>query len=156
MARRHVVVDVQVVMIGAGLSSPPDDGSCLSLLKTIRENGDSALVWDSEGLIRNQYETSLKPQTFGRDWLQEVMLRNKVVEVDRCKLDRAARRRILDTGLVGEDLKYYVRTAASSPDRRLVSHDSDYDAGTRRAVNECLDVQILSATDGQAFLDSTE
>lgn len=151
---RHLVVDVQVVMIGSGLSDPPDDGSCHELLKMLRDGPDSRLVWDSGGLIQNQYEAKLKPQTFGKDWLTDMLIRNKVTSVARKPLTKRQKVKVRETGLVGEDLNYYVRTAMSSPDERLVSLDSDYDASTCRTLRKELGVTVSDARDGAAFLSS--
>lgn len=139
-------------MVGSGLSDPPDDGSCRQLMDTLRANADSRLVWDHGGLIKAQYERKLRPQTFGHEWLQEMLLRDKVVLVRRRRLNRAESVRIRETGLVGEDLNYYVRTSAASRDRRLASQDSDYDPATRRALKQVLDVVVLSPSEGTVFL----
>ncbi len=152
---RHLVVDVQVVMIGAGLSDPPDDGSCHQLLKTLRDGPDNRLVWDAGGLIQSQYEAKLKPQTFGKDWLTDMLVRNKVTSVPRKTLTKRQKVKVRETGLVGEDLNYYVRTAMSSPDERLVSQDSDYDAATCRTLRKELGVVVSDAREGAAFLGSS-
>jgi hypothetical protein len=139
-------------MIGSGLSSPPDDGTCRKLLDELKVNDEGRLVWDDEGMIRGQYERKMRPMTFGFEWLQELLVRNKIVSVPRAVLEKACKRKILDTGLVGEDLNYYVRTAAASPDRRLVSHDKHYDAATCGALKKELEVFVLDATEGHDFL----
>jgi len=113
----------------------------------------SRLVWDKEGLIQAQYERKLRPQTFGRTWYEELLLRGQVHVVARQKLDRGTSTRIRATGLVGEDFMYYVRTSASSPDRRLVTADSDYDAQTCKCLKRELDVEVLDAHEGVAFLE---
>jgi hypothetical protein len=149
---RHIVIDVQVVMIASGLSDPPDDGSARELLNSLKNCTEGRLVWDAGGAIKTQYESKLRPQTFGREWLQELLLNNKIVSVQRCKLTKRQKLALRDTGLVGEDLNYYVRTAASSPDRTLVSHDSDYDDSSRKALRKELDIAVLDACQGAVFL----
>lgn len=142
------VVDVQVLMIGSGLSAPGDDGTCRRLMAYIKEHGDLRLTLDSESLIKTQYEAKLSPQTFGRDWLQEMLSRGRVSFVERAKLSKGVSQAIRATGLVGEDLNYYVRTAAASNDRVLVSDDSDYDEPTCKVLKKKLDVVVLGAKDG--------
>jgi hypothetical protein len=149
---RHLVVDVQVVMIASGLSDPPDDGCCKGLLEAIRELDAARLVWDDGGLIRSQYENKLSRQSFAWEWLQDLLVRSKVIAVPRARLTSRQSQRIRATGLVGEDLNYYTRTAASSPDRRLVSQDSDYDSATCRALERELDVIVLPSETATAFL----
>jgi hypothetical protein len=143
----YLVIDVQIVMIGSDLSSPPDDGTCRRLLDTMKASGEACLVWDDGGLIRAQYDNKVKAPAFGRVWLEELLLRGRVISVPRAPLPSSVRQRIRATGLVGEDLNYYVRTAASSPDRLLVSQDKDYDTGTCHAVKRELLVVILSAAE---------
>jgi hypothetical protein len=149
---RHLVVDVQVVMIGAGLSSPPDDGTSRRLLDSMQQQDCARLVWDDGGLIRSQYERKLRPQTFGRDWYEELLVRGKVVSVSRRRLSKRESQLIRGTGLVGEDLNYYVRTAASSPDRRLVSHDRHYDSKTCACVKREISVHVISAQEAVDFV----
>jgi hypothetical protein len=149
---RHLVVDVQIVMTGAGMTDPPDDGACRDLLMSLRDVRDARLVWDTEALIRSQYENKLRKNAFAWEWIQDLMVRSKVIEVPRCRLTRPQSQKIRATGLVGEDLMYYVRTAANSPDRHLVSHDSDFDAASCRVLVKQLDVVVTGATSGDEFL----
>jgi hypothetical protein len=141
-------------MIASGLSDPPDDGSAIDVLKVLESCVEGRLVWDSGGAIRNQYEEKLKPETFGKDWLIRMLQKSKIVPVDRKTLPKGPRVELEETGLVGEDLKYYVRTAANSPDRKLVSHDSDYDAKTCAVLRKGLGVDLLGASQGLSFLES--
>jgi hypothetical protein len=149
------VVDVQVLMIGSGLSAPADDGACRSLMAHIKERDDLRLTLDSESLIKTQYEAKLRPQTFGRDWLQEMLSRGRVSFVARAKLSKGVSQAIRATGLVGEDLNYYVRTAAASSDRLLVSEDSDYDESTCKVLKKTLDVVVLGAKRGVDMCQQT-
>ncbi len=122
----------------------------MALLNAMHEADTARLVWDAEGLIQSQYEQKLGETTFARQWLEELILGKKIVEVDRRKLTKKESLTIRETGLVGEDLKLYVRTAANSPDRKLVSHDADYDEATRKALRKSLDVSVCSAEQGTA------
>ena len=139
-------------MIGSNLSAPPDDGSCRALLDAMKRSDTARLVWDDGGQIRAQYERKLKPQTYGREWLSELLLQKKVVGVPRVKLTKKQNRNIRDTGLVGEDLNYYVRTCAASPDRTLASQDSDYDASTEKCLARELSIVILDAREATQYL----
>lgn len=153
---RHLVIDVQILMIASGLSNPPDDGAAIRLLKAMDELDTSRVVWDSGGAIRAQYESKLRPETFGKDWLVRMLLRDKIVPVARDALPKRARIDIEDTGLVGEDLHYYVRTTAKSPDRKLVSQDSDYDVSTRAVLRKSLDIRVLDSREGAAFVHAED
>ena len=115
----------------------------------MHEADAARLVWDQGGLIKSQYENKLGETSFARQWLEELILARKVVEVERCRLTKKKKLAIKATGLVGEDLNYYVRTAASSPDRKLVSHDTDYDAATRKVLKKTLGISVCSAEHGQ-------
>lgn len=152
MVMRHLVIDVQILMIASGRSSPPDDGTSIGLLNAMKESDVGRLVWDDGNVIKNQYEEKLGKTTFGMKWLEELLLAGKVIAVQRCPLSKNQRQAILDTGLVGEDLQYYVRTVANSPDRRLVSHDSDYDSKTRKVLKKELDVVVCTARRGAEHL----
>lgn len=155
MACRHLVVDVQVLMIASGLSDPGDDGSAIGLLKALEECTAGMLVWDLGGAIKTQYEEKLRPETFGKDWLIRMLQKSKIVGVERKSIPKGHRIAIEETGLVGEDLRYYVRTAANSPDRKLVSQDSDYDAKTCAVLRKRLGVQLLDSTSGCAFVEGS-
>jgi hypothetical protein len=148
----HLVVDVQVLMTASGITDPPDDGSGVDLLNAMRDCPCGRLVWDSEGLIRSQYEQKLNETTFAREWLGNLLLEGKLVAVDRATLTKAQRIAIMETGLVGEDLQWYVRTAAKSPENCLVSHDSDYDNSTRQALKKQLDIKVRSAGEGSVMV----
>lgn len=148
----YLVVDVQLLLIASGCSDPPDDGSGLQLLKTLRDASSARLVWDSEGLIKSHYEEMLGEQTFARQWLEELVLEKKIQSVDRIKLTKKQKNAILATGLVGEDFGRYVRTAANSPDRRLASHDTDYDKATCRQLKKQLSVRVHRAKEAAEFL----
>lgn len=143
-----LVIDVQILMIASGISDPPDDGSGVDLLKAIKNCPVGRLVWDSGGKIKNQYEQKLNETTYAREWLGDLLLAGKVVAVDRARLTKKQSIEIRETGLVGEDLNFYVRTAASSTEKRLVSHDSDYDGATRRALKKQLQIRVHSASEG--------
>jgi hypothetical protein len=52
---RHLVIDVQILLIASGRSDPPDDGSSIALLNALHEADAARLVWDDEELIKSQY-----------------------------------------------------------------------------------------------------
>jgi hypothetical protein len=151
---RHLVIDVQVLMIASGVSDPPDDGTGLELLKAVRDVKEGRLVWDDGGKIKSQYEQKLGEQTFARLWIEELVLSEKVVEVARRKLTKKESLSIRETGLIGEDLNFYVRTTANSPDGRLVSHDKHYDNATCRALKKQLGIKVHSAKTATEFVRS--
>jgi hypothetical protein len=120
----------------------------------MRDRNHAILVWDTESLIRSQYERKLRQNAFAWEWLQDLLVQSRVLEVPRVRLKPRQAQKILATGLVGEDLNYYVRTAANSPDRRLVTHDSDFDTATCRALDRELDVAAIGAASGCQFIIS--
>src|ERR1022692_707846 len=143
-----VVVDVQILMIGSGLSDPCDDGSCLAVMTAMHDSEHMQLVIDDESLIRTQYERKLREDCFGRVWFDEMLNRNKVLFVKRVALVKKVSQAIRGTGLVGEDLKYYVRTAAASAEKALISQDGHYEEKTCKVLKKHLKVMVLSAEEG--------
>jgi hypothetical protein len=94
----HLVLDVQVLMTASGLTDPPDDGSGVALLNSMRDCSCGRLVWDSGGLIRGQYEQKLNETTFAREWLGDLLLEGKIVVVPRATLTKAQRPRHQENG----------------------------------------------------------
>lgn len=84
------------------------------------------LVVDDEHLIETQYDAHLRKTPIGKYWLIHVRSAGKFIRVPRRFLDRSIRKRLAECHFDREDLRNYVRTAASSPSKTIVTHDGDY------------------------------
>lgn len=145
------VIDVGVLMSGSGLGASPSQGSSIRFMTSFAETLETELVVDDEGLILHQYETKLRG-SFGEFWFRALVAQGRVSRVRRARLDRGTSTRLRELHLDSEDHKYYVRTAAASASKRLVSHDPDYSRSIRQCLSQRLAILILSAAQASQSL----
>jgi hypothetical protein len=148
-----ITVDTGVMMSASGLGAPEHATVSLDFLQLLECVAGCHLVVDSEGMILYQYESKMDAGTFARQWLRRMFERQRVTAVQRASLDRGTSTRLRECHLDPEDLKYFVRTAAASRSKRLVSHDPDYSTRVKRVLRDRLDVQVLLQHEAHALLD---
>lgn len=137
-------------MSASRLGDEPNFAASLQLTKMMLEHPNTGLVLDSDGQIQNHYESKMRAQAYGIYWVQQMATRGKIERCARCDTHKGARVKLQEAGfpLNNEDFKKYVRTAAGSTYRTLITHDSDYNARIIKILRKELGVTILSATDG--------
>lgn len=130
---RELTVDVGILGFAAG-SQLPHCNECRGLLNTLKSHPDGQIVIDDEGLIRHQYDTKLGPLSFGREWVRFMLERGKFSKVHRARIPEGVRVDLEEAHFDREDYKVYVRTAAASVSRRIVTYDDDYSPEVRRIL----------------------
>lgn len=145
---RDLTVDVGILMTGSGLS---DDGRyadcCLSLMKEMRDRDEAYLVLDSDQQISSQYDRKMGHGAFGQEWVRQMAKADKITFVKWKEFNRGARVALMEVSFSKEDFRY-VRTAAVSCSKRLVSHDPHYTRKVRKILKrKVVGVVVQSATE---------
>ena len=144
-----LTVDVGVLMSGAGVGNRKYRFPSRALMDTMKESSVARLVMDTEGFIEHSYG-KLK-NNYGEWWFRRMSDLDKVHYVPRKYLDRGTQTQLQEAHFDREDCKYYVRTAASSRSKRLVSHDPDYSPSVCRILRRRLRVSLLDANQAGAL-----
>lgn len=138
-----LTLDVGVLMSGAGLGAPEYSEHSRSLMDRMQEDSIARLVMDDGGFIDFQYQRL--GDSFGAMWVRRMADLDRILFVRRKHLDRGTQTALQEAHFDREDCSYYVRTAANSPSKRLVSHDPDYSARVQRVLRRRLGVRVLPA-----------
>lgn len=146
---RQLTVDVNLLVYGSVAGSSPHPESN-SLMRTLEGCDACGIVLDSEGLIYNQYRTRLRGHPYGLKWLRSVLASGRAVYVDRAMVSPRIRTELAETGFVGEDFGYYVRTCASSCCRVLTTYDRDF-SHVARLLWQRLGIRLRGPTEGENF-----
>lgn len=115
-------------------------------------NRDCVLILDDEGMIRHQYRQKLPQGTYGHEWVRQMATRDKIREVSRARIDRGTVTQVKEAHLDDEDYKYYVRTAAASESKALVSHDPDYSSQICRILKRRLGISVYLPREGRDYV----
>ncbi len=150
---KDLTVDVGILMTGSGLN---DDhryaDSCQSLMKQMRDRVEAYLVLDMGERIRSQYERKMVHGTLGHEWVRQMAKADKISIVKLGQFNRGVRTALKQAHFDPEDFKY-VRTAAESCSKRLVSYDPDYSPKVRRILkSRVVGVVVQSATEATCYL----
>jgi hypothetical protein len=139
-----LTVDVGVLMSGASIGAPEFSESSRLLMERMEENIVARLVMDESGFIEFQYTQKLG-DSFAAFWVRRMADLDRVHYVRRKHLDRGTQTALQECHFDREDCSYYVRTAANSPSKRLVTHDRDYSAPVRKVIKRRLGIAVLTA-----------
>ncbi len=150
---RDLTVDVGILMTGSGLSDDDRSAdSCQSLMKQMRDRDEAYLVLDRGKLISSQYDRKMGHGTFGHEWVRQMAKADKISIVKLSEFNRGVRTALKEAHFDQEDFKY-VRTAAESHSKRLVSHDPDYSPKVRTILKrKVLAVVVQSAADATCWV----
>ncbi len=153
---KDLTVDVGILMTGSGLSD--DDryaDSCQSLMKQMRDRDEAYLVLDKGNLIRSQYDRKMRHGDFGHEWVRQMAKVGKINMVKLGEFNRGVRTALKEVSFSKEDLRY-VRIAAESRSKRLVSHDPHYSPPVRKILRrKAVDVVVQSATEATCWLTAS-
>lgn len=139
-------MDVCILMDGSGIGDNRDYVTSNSLMKRTVEELEWFIALDDGRIIRNQYESKLRQGTFGHHWLIEMAKRDKIKYIKWKEIDRGTKTALKEAHFDKEDFKY-VKTAACTVCKTIVTHDPDY------SVNVC---KILKKRLGVSVKDSNE
>ncbi|MCH8152761.1 MAG: hypothetical protein IH830_10375 [Planctomycetes bacterium] len=153
---KDLTVDVGILMTGSGLSD--DDryaDSCQSLMKQMRGRDEAYLVLDSGKLISSQYDRKMRHGTFGHEWVRQMAKADKISIVKLGQFNRGVRTALIGVSFSREDLRY-VRAAAESCSKRLVSHDPHYSPKVRTILRRrVVGVVVQSTTEATCWLTAS-
>src|ERR1700730_968005 len=117
-------------MSGSNRGDPKHFEQSATLMSTLVELRDARIVVDTENMILSQYDDKLggREDSHGKRWVQQMVSGGKVDYVKRARIDRGTETQLREAhfDLNDEDYRLYVRTAAASKDKRLISYDPDY------------------------------
>jgi hypothetical protein len=135
-------IDMNVLMSGSGHGAVEHERDSRHFMKVMEGCEVALVVIDDGGFINHQYD---RLRDYGQWWFRRMTDLDKVVRVRRASIDRETRTRLSEAHFDREDYRYYVRTAAASANKRLVTHDRDYSARVRRILSERLGVRVTDA-----------
>lgn len=139
-----VTIDVDILMFGCS-AGPDHSRPCLLLMTEIaRPDSERKVVFDKGGLIATEYDRKLRHDEFGQAWFRYVS-QNRCHLVDRKSINKAVTRKLLDHHFDTKDLNRYVRPAAASDDKLLVTHDPGYSVPIRKELKSSLSIAVHSA-----------
>jgi hypothetical protein len=150
-----LTVDLQVFMSAGAVGDPAHYSASNALLQAMLSAPECRLAVDDEGLILRCYEGCSQRSPFATQWLGLMAGRNKLNEVKRARVARSDRGALGDCGFVGEDLNWFVRTAAATDSGLIVAHDPHFHAGpTKKLLKSRLGVLVLTAAEARQLVDT--
>ena len=140
-----LTIDVDILMFGCSLAddySPP----CFLLMEEIAKGAGRKVVFDEAGLIQGEYDRKLRGDEYGQSWLRHIVNTSRYHPVRRANPSKRVKQKLLgryhfDT----KDFNRYVRPAAASEDKLLVTHDPGYSGPIRQELKSSLKVSVHSA-----------
>lgn len=142
---KDLTIDVQILIYGSDLASDTERQNCQpcrTLLDRMKQSESARLVIDCQGTIKAQYDSKLRFGAFGKEWVRTMAQSGKVVYVSRVNLDRGTQRRLMELHFDHTDLPY-VRTAAASESKRLMTRDDDYPAPIQRLLRDRCEIRVI-------------
>jgi hypothetical protein len=95
-------------------------------METMDSYDGAFLVMDDQERIFRQYRKQLSGFDSSWKWVQNFLSRNRVHHYKRAVVPRPIKVALVERGFVREDYDNYVRTAAASNCRIVVTHDPDF------------------------------
>jgi len=141
-----LTIDIGILMSGSNKRNTQYFQTSHRLMNIMSSKGIFFLALDIRGKILIQYLEKLKEGTFGHEWLIKMMSEDKIKVVPWIPIDRGIKVEIKEAPfpIGGEDFKY-VRTAASTICKYLVSHDPDYSDRACRVLRRKLEIKVKTA-----------
>lgn len=141
----YLTIDTNV-LVRSDVRGDPARPACLVFLRELKEQATAVLVLDDEGLIEREYLRRLAHTKFGYHWLTYMLRKNRYRPYPRAELPRRPLRKLLDRcHMDPNDLNLFVRTAWSTPSKRIVTHDGDYWGRSRLCMTRELGLSVDSA-----------
>ena len=139
-----LTIDVGILMMGCNTGNPDPLRTCRSLMKKSLDTPRWFLALDKGNIIRQQYETKLKRSTYWLYWMAEMAKRDKIRIVAWGTIDRGVITKLKEEHFDWEDLKY-VKTAAVTECKILVTLDPGYSTNVCRALKKKLKVKVKNS-----------
>lgn len=141
---KDLTIDVGILMIGCKIGNPDPLGTCRSLMDKALDSRQWFLALDKGRIIRQQYETKLKRSAYWLYWMAEMAKRDKIRPVAWGTIDRGVITKLKEEHFDWEDLKY-VKTAAVTECKILVTLDPGYSTNVCRALKKKLKVKVKNS-----------
>jgi hypothetical protein len=140
----QVTVDVGVLFTASGLShSHVSDECCMAMLAAMRSSC-CTLVLDEGDQIKLHYARKMHFGHRGFEWAHEMGLAGRLTVVRRVAVSRADAAALGKIGFYvkNEDFKYYVRSAAASDDKVVVSLDPNF-FNAAEVLRRCYGIKVF-------------
>jgi len=134
-------MDVCILMDGSGIGDNKNYNACNSLMKRTVKEFEWFIALDDGRIIENQYERKLGEGTFGHHWLIEMAKGDKIKYIKWREIDRGTRTALIEAHFHKEDFKY-VKTAACTVCKTIVTHDPDYSFKICKILQKRLGVSV--------------
>lgn len=155
-ADREFTVDVNVLIYGEGRnSSSPLHASCRDFLNAVQCHCNAYLVMDYSGKIIDHYRIKLRGSDYSWKFVQQLMDKGRVRHFHRVRMSGSLRAALASNGCHGEDRERYVRTAAASHCRILVTHDRGFETAQRVLRRSPLEVFPRGSTEAKNLMTGT-
>ncbi len=141
---KDLTLDANILFDASGFGVHSHQEASMRLLTSMRDKKVALLTLDDEDLILNQYKNNMG-KSFGMVWVQHMLSEDKVHQVHRARIDRKTSKLLREAHLDPEDYKYYVRTAAATDYKRIISRDRDYSPQIQKILNKRLLLKVSSA-----------
>ncbi len=122
MEELHLTVDVQIILLGMGMSREGTPTHNV-FLKGFRNRVYLAL--DEDNHVRQLYENRLGAQSLGKIWLQDIIKNGRFKPFPLKQLPTPMRVKLEESHFDQSDIKY-IRLAMSTRSGCLISEDDDY------------------------------
>lgn len=144
-----LTVNVGVLMNGSKIGNPENLRRYLQssrdLMKKMKKEKRFILSVDNQNIIIKQYWKKLRG-TYGELWLREMAGKKKIKSIDWIYINRGKKVALREARfpINSEDFNY-VRTAASTICKFLVSHDPHYSNQVCRVLRRRLEIRVKAA-----------
>jgi hypothetical protein len=134
-------IDVCILMDGSGIGDNENYVPCRSLMNRTITDLEWFIALDDGKIIENQYVSKLREGTFGHHWLIEMAKNDKIKWIKWREIDRGTITALKEVHFDKEDFKY-VKTAACTICKIIVTHDPDYSVKVCKILKRRLDVSV--------------
>lgn len=131
MKDSHLTVDVNVIMIGTGMSDRPCLPCHCGLLDAFAKTVFLAI--DHGGHIRQHYQDKLGSFSAGSIWLTKLAKAGRIAPFAMGKLKQSTKVKLDRASFHWAD-SHFVRLASSTPCKRLVSEDGDFSTKVKKVL----------------------
>lgn len=148
---KDLTVDTGVLMSASGKSGGLYKRESLTLTKEMLATPDVHIVLDDKGTIEQEYRNKIKEQDYGRQWLKQMALKDRVRTVTCLRIPKGVRVELDEAHFDPSDLKF-VNACSQSDSLSLVAHDDDYAPRVRLTLKRKLLISVLSAVEATDFI----
>ncbi len=151
---KDLTMDACVLFDANGVGELSHQEPSLRLMEGMKEGRETVLALDDEDLIATQWRNNIDVQSYALKWVEEMALNGKIHYVHRARIDRKTSKLLREASFDTEDYNYYVRTAAASDYKRIISRDfRDYSSRVQKILKKRLRLRVSNAQNTCDILD---